>query len=267
MSQSSSGLLEPACRQLAPVQPCPNTLPTTTARPWRLVRRGCGIASSSEGLRLIDAGIHLATLTCQGNAIRWTGQTDAHLFGGSIATRLCTHDAQPSHIPTTTPLSVWKLFLFRLQSHKEDGCVLSAECTVVTVECQRGPVTHVAAPGVDVVRCDVHDECIVADHCALRLIALVVQVTSAVTTNLWGVGLQGQYHLNRGVAPVFLPKRALRCSPKRANVCGHSTSYVGVAKRRPIRRFGFTPRGGALLSSSRRSDQSTNSWVTGDTSS
>ena len=46
--------------------------------------------------------------------------------------------------------------------------MLTAECTVVTVECQRRPVTHVAGLGVDVVRCDGHDEGIVVDHFALR---------------------------------------------------------------------------------------------------
>ena len=61
-----------------------------------------------------------------------------------------------------------KLVLFRLCFHEEDGCVLRAECTVVTVECQRRPVTHVAGLGVDVVRCNGHDEGIVVDHFALR---------------------------------------------------------------------------------------------------
>jgi hypothetical protein len=55
--------------------------------------------------------------------------------------------------------------------------VLGAECTVVTVECRRRPVTHVAGLVVDAVGRGGHDGSIDVDNFALRHNAMAVQVT------------------------------------------------------------------------------------------
>ena len=74
--------------------------------------------------------------------------------------------------------------------HQEDGCVLGAECTVVTVECRRRPVTHVAGLVPDAVDCDCHDRCIDVDSFTLRQDSLVVTVSEE--TGIISLAVDGQ---------------------------------------------------------------------------